>query len=110
MPDLLAALERHWELRVTPEVRVLLLEVSPSLRHRRRHRLDGTPARMGTGEAAGGHRHAPHPSATPGSATGPQQLTDINVGDTNVPDGQPLSGIGGIAALLEAMGAPARDP
>jgi len=30
MPDLLAALERHGELQVSPEVRVLLLQVSPS--------------------------------------------------------------------------------
>jgi transposase InsO family protein len=30
MPDLLAALERHGELQVSPEVRALLLQVSPS--------------------------------------------------------------------------------
>ena len=30
MPDLLAALERHGELQVVPEVRALLLQVSPS--------------------------------------------------------------------------------
>lgn len=41
MPDLLAALERHGELRVSPEVRELLLTISPSTIDRllRRQRL-----------------------------------------------------------------------
>ncbi len=43
MPDLLAALERHGELRVADEVRLLLLEVSPATIDRllRRHRTGG---------------------------------------------------------------------
>jgi len=43
MPDLLAALERHGELKVSPEVRGLLLQVSPSTIDRllRRHRTSG---------------------------------------------------------------------
>ena len=38
MPDLLAALERHGELKVSPEVRALLLQVSPSTIDRLLHR------------------------------------------------------------------------
>lgn len=43
MPDLLTALERHGELKVSPEVRALLLQVSPSTIDRllRRHRRGG---------------------------------------------------------------------
>ena len=43
MPDLLAALERHGELKVSPEVRGLLLQASPSTIDRllRRHRTGG---------------------------------------------------------------------
>jgi hypothetical protein len=46
MPDLLAALERHGELRVSPEVRELLLIISPSTIDRllRRQRLGSLPA------------------------------------------------------------------
>ncbi|MGQ9572601.1 MAG: ISNCY family transposase [Dehalococcoidia bacterium] len=43
MPDLLAALERHGELKVSPEVQGLLLQASPSTIDRllRRHRTGG---------------------------------------------------------------------
>lgn len=43
MPDLLAALERHGELKVSTEVRALLLQVSPATIDRllRRHRTGG---------------------------------------------------------------------
>ncbi|MBI2862598.1 MAG: hypothetical protein HYX89_07245 [Chloroflexi bacterium] len=51
MPDLLGALERHGELKVTPEVRGLLLQVSPATidRRLRRHKRGGlltTPRRQ----------------------------------------------------------------
>lgn len=43
IPDLLAALERHGELAVSPDVRTLLLQVSPSAIDRllRKHRTGG---------------------------------------------------------------------
>ena len=56
MPELLAALERHGELRLSEQVRSLLLQVSPSTIDRllRRHRRG--PPQAAPAQAAGHHR------------------------------------------------------